>query len=60
MCWLNAKPPPSLRITPTAKDAAARPDECIYAAAVDDGQFKITVERRGGNVMPQRKVLKLW
>src|SRR6185369_16157046 len=59
MCWLNADPSPGLRIAPAAKDPAARPAECIYAAAIDDSQFKVAVERRDGDVMPQRKVLSL-
>ena len=59
MCRLNANPAPSLRIAPAAKDAAARPGECIHAVAVDDSQFKVAVERRDGDVVPQRKVLSL-
>ena len=59
MCRLNANPAPGLRIAPAAKDAAARPGECVYAAAVDDSQFKVAVERRDGDVVPQRKVLSL-
>ena len=57
MCRFNANPPFGLRIAPAAKDPIARPDECIYAAAIDDSQFKVPVERRDGDVVPQRKVL---
>ena len=59
MCRLNANPASGLRIAPAAKDAAARPDECIYAAAFDESQFKVTVERRDGDAAPLRKVLSL-
>jgi hypothetical protein len=37
MCWLNINLPPGFCITPAPKDAAAWQEECIYAAAVDDG-----------------------
>jgi hypothetical protein len=55
----NANSPPGPCIAPAAKDAAARPSERIYAATVDDSQFKVAVERRDGDVVPQAKALSV-
>lgn len=41
-----------LRFHPAVENAAARKHECVRAIIVDDGQFEIAVERRGGNLLP--------
>jgi hypothetical protein len=56
MRWLNLHPLSRLRITPIAKDAAARRGEDVHPAAVDDGEFKVMVKWSGGDWTPRQEI----
>jgi hypothetical protein len=45
-------PPFRFRVNPAAENAAAWKHERVCAVVIDDGQFKITVERRGSYGLP--------
>ena len=49
---LHVEPLLSFRLRPTAKNTPARKHKRMYAIVVDDGQFQIAVERRGGYGLP--------
>ena len=41
-----------LHFHPAVENAAAREHERMRAVIIDDGQFKVAVERRGGYMLP--------
>jgi len=43
---------PGFGIDPSAGNAAAGERQSVRTILVDDGQLKLTVERRGGDVLP--------
>ena len=43
-----------LYLHPAVENAAARKHQRMRTVIVDDGQFEIAIERRGGNVLPHR------
>ena len=44
------------RFHPAVENAAARKHQRVRAIVIDDGQFEIAVERRGGNMLPHREM----
>ena len=52
MGWIYLNPAFGPSVDPSAKDTAARKDERMQAALVDDGQFELLFERCGGNRLP--------
>jgi hypothetical protein len=49
--------PPGLCLDPATKDATAGKNQGVHGAAVDDGQFQVTVERSGRGWLPHNAFL---
>ena len=53
VCWVHIDPLPGFCVDPAAEDAAARKYQRVdLTGCIEDGQFEVTVERRGRYRLP--------